>query len=1084
MRIRTAFLCALVSVVVLAGAAAAEETREFPVEIFEKTLANGMKVLVLPRKGVPAVACSIVCRVGSVNELPGYTGMAHFIEHMMFKGTEKIGVKDPARDAEYRRKLDAVVAEIVRLEGGKESPESEARLRDLREKRNALFEEQKKNLELNHIFKIYRDAGGTFTNAATSNDWTAYFCMLPPEKVELFFWVEAERFRNAIFRQFHAEKDVVREERRMYENRPGAPFGEEVQRALFGSHPYAHPVLGYHEDLHVMTRGDLREFWNRFYTPDNLFFFLGGDLEPARAFALAEKYFGSFKPYEGERRRVPKLRITKKGEIRIHGSGRGKPRVRITYRVPEGGTDEELALELLASHLGDRESRLYKELVEKRKIAQGVSVSYDGRLYAGLLHVSATLNAASGALEAESEILATLEELKARPLPAEEMERLRRRYRADVLGSVKSEMRLGFMLLRREVIGSWRDIEKLLQKSKTLEAAALQKLAQEYLVRENSVVSLYTQKKIPADAVPHRPPAPKPAKTASPGKELPASWKDLTFERRPFVFPSGEKARGVLSNGMRVFLVPDAGAPSISIAARVLGGAAEDPRERTGLTSLAAAVLGEAGIPGMPGKELREKLEEMVAEMGTGSDQMGHSVSVEVFPQDIDEGLRIFFGLLTGPELEEKVFQRIQRNRIARLPDRELRAGAVAAQLYSELLWGAVHANRLSTKETLEALTLEDVSALLRDRTTPDRVILTVSGKFNPGTMKKKLETLFAGWKRGSGRPYRIQRDSNDPSSAKRGLHVRVMPTTQGTVRLGLLTVPAAHEDLLALRLFNAVLSKRIFNIVRSVHGLSYTAGSRLRQSWQYDSPLTVLFSTKCKSVPFAIDLALGEVRKLLREGPTEEEFKGAKTALDTAYRSLVARSGEAADAFARLEALGEDLEFYRKAYRRVESMDAGQVREAAARHIDIDRFLILCVGDVEKMKQGDGVHENRLADFGPLTVHQSQTPAPSGAKAVVLQLFEAVKQGDVETLKAHATKRMLEMFKQRPEFEQQMKAQGAMLKTATFSIVSEEKKDDATVLRAKVEIDMGGNKMAFSMSFRMVEEGGAWKCDGLRMGR
>ncbi|MEN8149900.1 MAG: pitrilysin family protein, partial [Planctomycetota bacterium] len=296
---------AVPAVLVLVLAASIAAAGEFPVTVHERTLDNGLKVLVLPRKGVPTSPLAIAYDVGSVHERPGRTGLAHYLEHMMFKGTKKTGVKDLAIDARLRAKLDEVIAETIRLEDGPATPEALARIAELKAERDRLIGEQKANTEINHLFKIYREAGSTFTNAMTSNDRTIYIAALPPEKIELFFWVEADRLRDIVFRQFHAEKDVVREERRMYENRPGAHFNEAIDRAFFGPHPYSHGVLGSHDDLRRLTRTELREFWSRYYSVDNATIFVGGDVDPERVFALAERYFGAMKPSTAKRPRIP-----------------------------------------------------------------------------------------------------------------------------------------------------------------------------------------------------------------------------------------------------------------------------------------------------------------------------------------------------------------------------------------------------------------------------------------------------------------------------------------------------------------------------------------------------------------------------------------------------------------------------------------------------------------------------------------------------------------------------------------------------------------------------------------------------------
>ena len=909
---------------------AEESPGDFPLTVHERTLANGLKVLVIPRKGVPTSPCAIAYEVGSVNERVGQTGMAHYLEHMMFKGTRKTGVKDLAVDQRLRDALDRVMAETIRLEDGIRTPETEARLRALKEERLRLIDEQKQNLEINHLFTIYGDAGSTFTNAMTSNDWTTYIASLPPEKLELFFWIESDRMKNIVFRQFHAEKDVVREERRMYENRPGALFGEEVERAVFGSHPYAHPVLGYHDDLRAMTRAELRAFWSTYYSPDNATLYVGGDVDPERIFALAERYFGSIPPASGEKPRIPMLRIPKSGEIRMRGRGLGRDSVEVHYRTPAGVTEEALALDLIASYLGDPKGPLFEDLVENDKTAVDFGARYDGRRYGGTISLSATLSPTGTHEAAEARILAAVRTLAEQPLPDEALTRLRRRYRADVLGALQSDMRVGFLVLRREMGGSWRDIERDLIRSRTLTADALQEAARTYLVAENSVVTWYTMDEEAGEPAPAPTARPMPAPAAPPPppasvqpQDVPDSWTDLVYEARDFVLPSGPSARRVLSNGIRAFVVRGEGDPVVRVTAQVLGGEAEDPQGKEGLAELAAGVLGEAGIPGLSPQALQEHLEGIVGSVSAASDLDGHTVGVTVFPADLGEGLRILRLLLTEPELDPKAFERLRDARLARVDAEETRLRGVTSRLYRRLLWGEVPETRRPTRESLGAITLDDVRAYLRTVTGPQRVLLAVSGDLDVDTLVARLDGALGDWKPEGGAAWTPAPTKNDRETAARGLHLRAMPVSQGSVRIGQVTVPRAHEDSAALNLLSSVLSRRIFNTVRSVHGLSYQAGARFTPSWRNDSPFTITFQTKCESVPFAVHLALDEVRTLIAEGPTAAEMAEAKLGLDASFRRTFGRGLSSAEAFAELEVPGRGPRLLRCPPRALRRRDA-----------------------------------------------------------------------------------------------------------------------------------------------------------------
>ncbi len=1071
----------------------AEEPGEFPVTVHERVLGNGFKILVLPRKGVPNASCALTYNVGSVNERVGQTGMAHYLEHMMFKGTEKMGVKDLALDATYRRALDGVLAETVRLQDGPSSPATQARLEALKQERARLIDEQKQNLEINHLFTIYGEGGSTFTNAMTGHDGTTYIAALPPQNVELFFWVEADRLQNCVFRQFHAEKDVVREERRMYENRPGALFDEAVQRAIFGSHPYAHPILGYHEDLRAMTRDELRSFFATNYAPDNAVLMVAGDVDEDRIFALAETYFGSIPPSTTQRPRVPILSVPRSGEIRMQGRGKGRTAVDLYFRVPAAGTEQALGLRLLAMHLGDEEGALVKDLVEKDRAAVSVATDYDARKYGGVLHVNATLAPGAARDTVEKRIWRAIDDLRRTPLTDDAMATLRRRYRARTLGSVRSDMRLGFMILRREMTGSWRDIERDLQRVKTLPAADVQAIAQAYLVPENVVVTHYTND----DAAEELPPAPSPlpghlaeatgvvpTTAPPPGEALPASWKDLRYEERRFELPSGPAARRTLGNGMRAFIVPNEGDPSVRVSARVLGGSAEDPIGKEGLSEITASMLADAGIPELPPEALKEHLEDLVASLDTASGVDTHSLTISVFPADLDEGLRILGQLLSEPTLDPTAFARIQKAMLARIDAQDSRMRGVTSRLYRKLLWGDVPETRRPTRASVEAITLEDVQSRLAASTGPERMILAIAGDFGVDAMVARLDATLGAWK-----PEGVEAPAARPSrvpatAAARGLHVRPMATSQGSVRIGLPTVPATHEDAPALRVLSAVLARRTFNTIRSVHGLAYQASARFAPSWRNDSPFTVVFQTKNESVPFAIALALEELEKIRRDGPTDQEVEEAKQTLEAGFRRTFGRGFDSAETFATLEVHGVDLDHYEKLRETYAAIDTETVQAAAARHIDPARLLMLCVGDVEAMKAGDGQNPPTLADFGEITVHDAPAASDVGTpQAAVRQILTAFGDGDMETVKAHATAAMRKRLDETPDMATRLGMFQRMLTTATVSDPEVTVEGATAESLVTIEATLGEQSMVLEMRMDLVKEGDAWKCDTFSVG-
>ncbi len=211
-------------------------------DVKEHVLGNGMKILMIPKPGVPRVVCHIYFKVGSINERPGITGSAHVHEHLMFKGTEVMGVTDYAADAKIDAQIDALMSQIYREKYWKTDGDP-AKIAAWQKQVDELIKAEKALIIKDDLWTQYMKNGGTGLNASTSQETTGYYVTLPSNKIELQMLMESDRMMNARFREFYSEKDVIMEERRLSENRPGYFFGEQVQRRLL--HGFALP-LGRH----------------------------------------------------------------------------------------------------------------------------------------------------------------------------------------------------------------------------------------------------------------------------------------------------------------------------------------------------------------------------------------------------------------------------------------------------------------------------------------------------------------------------------------------------------------------------------------------------------------------------------------------------------------------------------------------------------------------------------------------------------------------------------------------------------------------------------------------------------------------
>ncbi|MBA3581144.1 MAG: insulinase family protein [Gammaproteobacteria bacterium] len=418
-------------------------------------LDNGMRILVLPDHRAPVVVSQVWYRVGSSYEHNGVTGISHMLEHMMFKGTKKL------KPGEF--------SEIIAFNGGEE-------------------------------------------NAFTGTDYTAYFQTIAADRLELCLRLEAERMRNLKLDETELKKElqVVKEERRMRtEDNPQALTFEQFQATAFVNSPYHHPIIGWMDDITNYKVNDAREWYDRWYAPNNAILVVVGDVQPAAVYALAKKYFGKLKPSL----LVPpktQIEIPQLGErrIKVHAPAE-VPYVVLGYPVPVLKTAKEAwqvyALDVLAGVLdGGDSARLSRELIRGQQIAAQVSVSYDmyDRLNSSFV-LSAVPNDNKKVADIETALRQQLNKLKTHKISAEELARVKAQVLASEVYQRDSMFYQGMRLGLLEAVGlGWQRADEYVAGIKAVTAEQVQSVAKEYFVDQHvTVAELVPQSSITAPNV-------------------------------------------------------------------------------------------------------------------------------------------------------------------------------------------------------------------------------------------------------------------------------------------------------------------------------------------------------------------------------------------------------------------------------------------------------------------------------------------------------------------------------------------------------------------------------------------------------
>jgi predicted Zn-dependent peptidase len=468
-------------------------TAQVKLEVKEHVLSNGLKILMIPKPGVPRVVCHIYYKVGSINERPGITGIAHIHEHMMFKGTKIMGVTDFEADDALNKKIDELMDKIYREKYWKKNGDQQ-KIAEWQKQAEELMKEEKKYIIKDHLWETYMKNGGTGLNASTSDEVTGYYVTLPANKVELQMMLEADRMMNSYFREFYSEKDVVMEERRLSENRPGYFFSEQVRAAFYTASPYHWDVIGWMDDLKKITKKDLIEFHNKYYVPNNAVAVYVGDFKPEEIIRLAEKYFGQIPRGED----VEPIRTSEPPQYshkRMYGEGPGMPNLQMWFHIPPEGDPDVPALNILATVLSGETGRLNRILVQQKNVAIRAMAMSRPQWYVGAFtfNVIPKLQKGIKPEDLEKDVWEELEKIKKEGLTEEELQKAKNKTEATFIRSLESPMFLAMRVGRAELNRGWRSLLEDLEAMKKVTSDDVKRVAAKYFVRDNCLVAIYSR---------------------------------------------------------------------------------------------------------------------------------------------------------------------------------------------------------------------------------------------------------------------------------------------------------------------------------------------------------------------------------------------------------------------------------------------------------------------------------------------------------------------------------------------------------------------------------------------------------------
>jgi len=472
--------------------------------VVEHKLANGLTVLMVERHQTPVVSINITFAVGGINEQVGQTGLAHFYEHMAFKGTRTVGTKDYAKEkpildelARVGTQLEQRQRDVTKRSGGA-TAEDQAVIDALQKHFTELQTQASHYVVGNEMALLYQRHGGVGFNASTGKDLTRYTISLPANRLPLWAAIEADRMANPVLREFYKERGVVMEERRLRnEDSPSGLLFETFTSAAFRAHGYGVPTIGWSSDILSLTPAETEAFFKTHYGPNRATIALVGDLDPKSVITLIEQTFGMI-PAAPASPSPATVEPEQRGERRVEVEFDAEPTLVIGYHKPGLGHPDDDVFDVIEAVLSDGlTSRLHQKLVREQRIAASVSsdANFPGVRAPNLFIFTATPLAPHTTAEVEAAIYDELERLKREPVSAKELEKVINNLDADLVRTLRSNSGLASQLaLHQAVAGDWRYILKSRDKVAAVTAADIQRVATQYFTKSNRTVGVLVKK--------------------------------------------------------------------------------------------------------------------------------------------------------------------------------------------------------------------------------------------------------------------------------------------------------------------------------------------------------------------------------------------------------------------------------------------------------------------------------------------------------------------------------------------------------------------------------------------------------------
>ena len=889
-------------------------TRKVDLKIdFEKyTLENGLEVILHEDNSDPITSVAILYHVGSNREEKGRTGFAHLFEHMLFQESQHIGQ--------------------------------------------------------DQFFKKIQDAGGTL-NGGTSNDFTIYFEIVPNNALEMALWMESDRMgflESTITQEAFANQQevVINEKKQRVDNQPYGHTSYIIDKLLYPEgHPYNWQVIGSVKDLQEATLKDVRNFYKKWYGPNNATLVVAGNYDKVQVKQWIEKYFGEIKPSEPVTDPKVQLAILEETKRVYHEDNFARsPELNMVFPTVQQFHDDSYALSLLGELLTDgKKAPFYKVIVEEKKLAPSVLGYQGSNEIAGTFNFRIRAFPNKNLTELEKAIAESFKKFEEEGFTDEDLARIKAGTETNFYGGISSILGKSFQLaIYNEYAGSPGFVTQDLQKSLDVTKEDIWRVYNQYLKDQPYVLTSFVPKgKTDLIAenselfqIPEDPPR-QPAKTMAEEikiEKIPSSF-DRTIEPQKGPDPLLNLPtiwQDELANGLRLYGIEHTELPLIQFSVTLEGGMLLDDINKVGVANLVTDIMME-GTKNKTPIELEEAIDGLGAriQMYTGTESI--VIRANCLKSKFDETFDLVKEILLEPRWDEKEFERVKKETIENINRRSARPSTIASQVFTKLNYGIEHIlanSTLGTKESVESITIDDLKNYYEQNFSPSIAYAAIVGDISQQKAVATYKEFEQTWQ---AKDVQFPEYTAPPAREKAAVYFIDFPNAkQSEIRIGNLSLAYTDEDFYPATVMNYKLggsfSGKLNLILREEKGYTYGARSSFSGS-QYPGPFVASAGVQSDATLESVQIFRDEIKKY-RDGISDEDLGFTKNALIKSNALRFETLGALMGMLNNIARYNLPFDYIKNQEDIVQNMTIEKHKELAGKYLEPEKMIYLVVGD------------------------------------------------------------------------------------------------------------------------------------------